>query len=152
MKDYSEIKRWLGRLRFQEARIEAESEQIERLRALTEKVTASCGAGGGGGSCQDHRYDLVAQVIDGQRELDDRMRELMRTEKEIRNVIAAVPEERMRVLLELRYIAHRSWERVAAAMGYEERQVHRIHAEALRRIAELGLIDEEVSKCHSMSD
>lgn len=150
MKDYAELKQWLGRLRFQEARIEAESERIERLRALSEKVTASCGAGGAGGGVPDRRYDLVARVVDAERELSSRLDELKNTEREIRAVIGGVPEERLRTLLELRYIAQRSWESVAEAMGYQTRQVHRLHGAALARIEALGLIEfgEEVTKCH----
>ena len=43
---------------------------------------------------------------------------------------------REKYLISLRYIQGEKWENICVKMGYEWRQVHRIHAQALKQIIE----------------
>ena len=49
-------------------------------------------------------------------------------------LIEAVPDAAGREVLELRYLSGLTWMQIARRMGYEERQVRRIHQRALAAI------------------
>ena len=48
----------------------------------------------------------------------------------------------MRDLLRWRYLSNWNWERISRAMGYEQRQVYRLHALALSAFARAWGADE----------
>lgn len=52
-------------------------------------------------------------------------------------LIEAVPDAAGREVLELRYLSGLTWMQIARRMGYEERQVRRIHQRALQCAADV---------------
>lgn len=52
-------------------------------------------------------------------------------------LIEAVPDAAGREVLELRYLSGLTWMHIARRMGYEERQVRRIHQRALQCAADV---------------
>jgi len=55
---------------------------------------------------------------------------------EIENAIETIPDPKARKLLRLKYIDGLDWVEVCDRIGYEWAQTHRIHAEALRILAQ----------------
>ena len=72
--------------------------------------------------------------------LGDKRRETVRLRREIEDVIAAVPDGRLRMLLRYRYIDGMTWERIAVNMNFKDvRHVYRLHGSALSLISEKSL-------------
>lgn len=81
--------------------------------------------------------DKVAQLVDMQREIDQAWDQLIDLRHEIAAQIAKLPDNDQRVLLEYRYLANLKWEEIAVAMHYSWQYLHKIHAKALRSMAEI---------------
>jgi DNA-directed RNA polymerase specialized sigma24 family protein len=54
--------------------------------------------------------------------------------QQVRNCIEALEDEREKMLLTYRYIRGLKWEEICVKMDYKWRQVHRIHAMALKNL------------------
>ena len=63
--------------------------------------------------------------------LGDKRRETVRLRREIEDVIASVPDGRLRMLLRYRYIDGMTWERIAVNMCMDARWIRRLHGRAL---------------------
>ena len=127
---------FLRRAQVLDMQIDAGFERIQQLRALAERRTAAYGrekvrASG----AADHRMDVVAKIVDAERELDMQIDHMLALKAEIRDTIARVSDERMRVLLELRYLNGRTWEDVAEQMNYTTRNIYNLHSAALKAVA-----------------
>jgi len=78
--------------------------------------------------------DAVDRAVDMTAEITRELLELVRLKAEINRAIAAVQDERYRMLLELRYRSYLPWEQIAERMGYDVRWVYRLHGEALLQV------------------
>lgn len=120
-----------------DVRIDAGMERIQKLRALAERRTAAYGHySGGGGGVADRRADVVAKIVDTERELDAEIDRMIALRKEIAGVIAHVPDAQMRTLLELRYLNNRTWEQIAEDMHFGVQWLHKLHGRALLHVKE----------------
>lgn len=54
--------------------------------------------------------------------------------EQVRNCIEALEDEREKLLLTYRYLRGLKWEEICVKMDYKWRQVHRIHARALKNL------------------
>ena len=136
--EYNAAVEYLRRAHILNLRIDAGFERIQQLRALAERRTAAYGRERViGSAAADARMDVVARIVDAERELDAKIDRLIEMKREIAAVIARVPDERMRALLELRYLNDRTWEEVAEAMNYTPRNVYNLHSAALKMAAPL---------------
>ena len=126
-------KEYLGQYRYLDARIDAKLEQIMRLRALVEKRTAVLSDMPRGGQRRDWT-EISAKIIMAERELDAEIDRLLTLKDEITGVIAAVPNEQYRALLEQRYISCMKWEQIAESMQFDVRAVYYIHGRALKAV------------------
>lgn len=132
-----------------EARAEARrcESRIEALRSQCEKVTAAYGSAAGsrsGGDGSEHRDALLAELADQTREQCGRLRALLAQIRRVEAFIDALPDERHRAILRLRYVDGLVWREVTAELErcgifYEQRQIYRLHnaalAEARKRYA-----------------
>lgn len=124
---------YLGQAQKLMRQAEAKTEQLIRLRALAERTTAAYGMDAGGGSgTADRRAEIVARIVDMEKDLTAQNAELLRAWNEIAGRIGQMPEETHRTLLQLRYLCGESFVRIGEKMGYCERQVRRLHGQALR--------------------
>ena len=110
---------------------EAESSRLEqeiiKWYSKAEKMTTAVklvpGGGEGGRSLENS-----IEAIDA---LAGRLGEPVRLRREIEDVIAAVPDGRLRMLLRYRYIDGMTWERIAVNMCMDARWIRRLHGRAL---------------------
>lgn len=123
----------LSQARWIEKEIAVKSERIERLRALAEKCTAHYGERGARGSgAPDRRAEIVARIVDMQDSLRDEVSALLDRQYDAADAISLLPDPRMRVLMEARYVSGASWRAIAELMGCDLRQVYRTHDRALK--------------------
>ena len=123
--------------------IDAGFERIQQLRALAERRTTVYGREKVSGSgAMDHRMDVVARIVDAERELDEWIDRLIVLRSQIQATISRLQDGRMRTLLELRYLNGHSWEVIAERMGYSTRNIYNLHNAALKAVAPLVAEEE----------
>jgi len=83
---------------------------------------------------KDRLSEIVAKIVDTQNEINELTVQAYEKMLEIEKAILKLPN-RERYLIRLRYIECMSWYEIMEEMNYSWRQVHRIHADALKTLA-----------------
>lgn len=126
----------LGQLARKDARIEGMRERLQRYRELAEGQRARLYSLPGGGQRRTSSVEeYVSKIVDLTRELDAQIDDYVDLTRAIEAAVETLEDARMRDLLRWRYMGGWSWERISRAMGYEQRQVYRLHALALSAFA-----------------
>ena len=115
----------------------------EILSRLTRITPTYSGMPGGSGD-SDKYTNGVAKIIELDHEIDDKIDKLVDMRRKIEGYIDGISDSLLRRVLKLRYIDGMSWERIAIEMGYERRQVFRLHGDALKSL----YIEQDVIECH----
>lgn len=85
-------------------------------------------------SCTPKTYALeesVIKIVEAENEIKAQVVQLVQTMMEIRNVIAAVQDVKLRLVLEKRYLLFQAWKDIAADMDRSVRWVQQKHVMAL---------------------
>lgn len=108
-------------------------EDRNSLKDLALRVTPSTGSGGGSpGGSQDKMGSAVSRIVDKENEINQAVDELIALKQEASLLLARLDKpEHYRVLHE-RYIQYKSFEQIAAGMGYTYRNAHYLHGRALQ--------------------
>lgn len=137
-----EIKAYLEQARNINIQIDSKLEQVSALRRLAVKASSTLSPVPPSGTPNPHRLEeTIARMMDMEYEVDEDIDHLVELKADIMKAISRVPDDRERVVLELRYLAFKDWASIADAVGLHIRQVYRLHDEALKHIE----ISEE---CH----
>lgn len=110
--------------------INAKLEQKRQLFELAASVAPSA-THGGSRNVSDKVGRTAAKLLDLEREINADIDRLVDLRREIEAVIAGVPDERLRTLLELRYINGVTFEQISRRMGYSFSQIRRLHKKSL---------------------
>ena len=135
-------KEYLRQVRQMDAVVKAKMETVRQLREQAAGIRAM-------------RYDgdrvqhsdivgldvLVAKICAYEQDVNDDIAELLRLRKEVANRIDQLQDNRYKAVLIQYYINAKTWEQIAATLHYSERQIQRLHGEALI----------EFKRCHKMS-
>ena len=132
-----EIKAKLKRYRFIAGEISDLLDERERLRSLAEKITPSLSFAPVHGANTDKMAPVVANLIEVERYIEKRSKELLRARMEADKLIDSLSDESHRAVLKSYYISRRSWEECCVAVGYEWAQIHRIHSGALYELRKM---------------
>lgn len=108
--------------------------QLDELRDRAERITRVVDAQRGNGS-GDRVGDLAAEIADQEAGLLEDYQTLLQRQKAIGTVIRQVPEERQRMVLEMRYLQGMPFVNISMTLHYDERQTYRLHARGLRHVA-----------------
>lgn len=117
-------------------RINSKIEQVQSLRDLAEKASATLSdVPPSKGSRNVHRMeDVIAKMVDMESEISADMKRLLNLKHEIVTVISCVESPELQTLLELRYLCFKTWEQIAVALHFDLRWVHRLHNRALNEV------------------
>ncbi len=116
-------------------RINSKIEQVQSLRELATKATATLSDIPKSGARNIHRMeDFIAKALDLESEINTDLCNLIDTKHEIVTVVKCVENPELQTLLELRYLCFRTWEQIAVEMNFDLRWVHRLHNRALNDI------------------
>lgn len=109
---------------------------IQSLRERAESITINLDPDKVKGSPKIHDpiAEAAASIADAERLYAQYAAESMQVLQEITAIIKQVPDDRLQTLLILRYVNGLTWESVAREMAYEERQIYRLHGEALQEV------------------
>ncbi len=118
--------------------VELKNESSRRLYALAENVTHAL-TGMPGGTANPHKAQhCLEEAMAMKEEAQQQMTALLKAYRHIEAVIAAMPKSAHRELLERHYIQGQNWQAVAQRMHYTDRQIYRLHNEALRLFEQLS--------------
>lgn len=123
-------KEYLSRYRTLNSEINAKLEQKQQLFELAASVAPS-NTHGASGNVSDKVGRTVAKLLDLEREINADIDRLVDLRREIEAAIAGVPDERLRTLLELRYVNGLTFEQISRRMDYSFSQIRRLHKKSL---------------------
>lgn len=126
-------KEFLRRARAVDRRVDEATERVDRLRAKLEAGRMSKISGMPRGGSEDWTA-TADKLIELERRVNARVREMCKVKRLAMEVIEAVEEMRYREVLELYYLDGFTWEQVAQRMGITERWALILHGRALLRV------------------
>lgn len=77
----------------------------------------------------------ILELWDVHEELQQEIAQLMKKSRQTEVLIKTLPDERHRAVLELRYLCAMTWEDIAARLHFTLRWTHKLHKEAIERLA-----------------
>ncbi len=83
-------------------------------------------------SPENNMEKAIIKIVDMENMINDKIDQLVDLKNEIRSNIDELPDDTDRLILTYRYICFLSWEEIAVKMGYSYRNIHRVHAKALK--------------------
>ena len=130
-----ETKEYLEQARNINIQIDSKLEQVSALRQLAIKASSTISPVPPSGTPDPHRLEkTITRMMDMEHEVDEDIDHLVELKADIMKAVSRVPDDRERVVLELRYLAFKDWASIADAIGLHVRQVYRLHDEALKNI------------------
>ena len=127
-------KEYLSRYRWQNDRINAKLEQVAELRRKAQTVCSGSSDGTHSSTPYDRIGEITSRIVDLEREINEDIDRSIDVQRGILTAISTVPDERLRHLLELRYINCLTLEEIARRMDYSYKQICRLHGKALLQI------------------
>lgn len=116
-------------------RINSKIEQVQSLRDLAEKATATLSDMPRPSTPNIHRMeDIIAKIVDLESEINADIAALVDLKREIITIIKRVSNTEHQTLLELRYLCFKRWEEIAVEMAYSSQHMFRLHDLALKSI------------------
>ena len=126
-------------------RINSKLEQVQSLRELATKATATLSdTPVGSGRNTQSMSEIIAKMIDLENEINADIDRLVDLKREIVQLIKRVTDPEHQTLLELRYLCFKPWEQIAVALGYSIQHTYRLHDAAIKSFSRLFKVE---SKC-----
>lgn len=116
-------------------RINSKIEQVQSLRTLAEKATATLSDMPSSGTRNVHSMeDVIAKMVDMEMEINADLTRLINLKHEIVTVIKCIASPELQTLLELRYLCFKTWEEISVTLHLDIRWIHRLHNKALSEV------------------
>lgn len=117
-----------------EQRIDSKLEQVEMMRYLTTKTTATIKGDPGGGRSGDLMEDAIARIVDLEREIAAEICRLTELKREIAEIIGRLEEPEEQTVMEMRYLGYKRWPEIAHKMHRTESSLFKLHRKALKNV------------------
>lgn len=131
----AEIKQVLSSCWHLEARLQTEYMTLERLRAAAAKSTPSYSLTSGGGGDGQKIENCVLRIVEMEAKSRATLSSLFEAKAKALAYIDMLPEARLRMLMQKRYVNYDKWEQIAVDMNCSYRRVHQLHSKALLYLA-----------------
>lgn len=129
---------YLERIRKLDTQIDCMVEERNSLKDLALRVTPNMsGSGGSSGGNQDKMGSAISRIVDKDAEIDGAVDALLRLKHEAGALMARLEDAAHYRVLHERYIQYKSFEQIAAGMGYTYRNAHYLHGRALQAFAKV---------------
>ena len=127
---------YLERIGKMDAMIETKREELERLRTLAEKITASVGGERVQASGNQQKLeDCVIKIVQAQNEINARIDRFVDYKKEAMELIDRACDADCIRLLYKRYFSYMKWEEIAVDMNYTYQWISGgLHQRALSQV------------------
>lgn len=128
-------KEYLNQAKTLDQRINVKLDRVSRLRAMTQKITASLD----GEQVSRTRNvtsleDAIIRLMEEEESLNAAIDRLVDLKREVNGVLKQIDDTDCQLLLELRYLCYRSWEEIAEVMHMHIRTVYKVHGRALLKV------------------
>ena len=139
-------KEYLGQAYRLDQRITSKLQQIDSLRSLTRKVTASYDGEVVSRTRNVHSLeDAIIRLMEAEEELNRQVDELIHLKIDIGETINKVRNESYRLILEKRYLCFLPWDQIASEMHYSRRWVLNKHERSLEVVDRLLAEKEDLA-------
>jgi hypothetical protein len=142
------VKQFLQEIHFLNKAINADLDELSRLRSLLESAgppKLKPGSKVKTGVSEDRFAGAMAEIIDLEAAIMADIRRMGAVQKQIREMLQKMSVPEHRLLLQERYINSKSWEKIALILGFSWRHTMRVHAKALKEFEEKY---KDVIECH----
>lgn len=143
----SEKKTFLRQYGDNEIEIRRLEEEIARWESRAEKVTANYSLAPAHGEDGDKVQLAVDNITEIKSMLYDRLLDATELRRSIQTVIDTIRDERLRNLLEYRYIDGLSWKSVSEKLHYEISRIHYLHRVALGTLNFQNTVQKTTLRC-----
>lgn len=131
----NEQKIWyLSRYRRLNERIDRLLEEQSRWREMALKITPVLSQTPGGGESGSPIERPMDKVLEIDEEIKREIEELQTVRQGIRSALDQLEDEKLKLLMEYRYIDGMTWGQIAVEMHYSYMQICRLHGKALKTI------------------
>lgn len=139
-------KEYLGQAYRLDQRITSKLQQIDSLRSLTRKVTASYDGEVVSRTRNVHSLeDAIIRLMEAEEEINRQVDELIHLKIDIGETINKVRNESYRLILEKRYLCFLPWDQIASEMHYSRRLVLNKHERSLEVVDRLLAEKEDLA-------
>ena len=114
--------------------IDIKLEQLEEIKSLATKVTATYSESHSTGTHADRVGCFTAKMIDLENEINDEVDKLVDIKLKIKGILATVKDPKHKAILERRYILNESFEKIAEKINYSSRHIQRMHNAAIEQL------------------
>lgn len=139
-------KKFFQEIRNIDKQIDVKCEQLEQLKALATKVTATMSdisvKPSGVSRSMENSVDKIIML---QNEINADIDRLVDLKREANDIIRQIPNEKYRRVLENRYLLGKTWEAIAVGMNMTYQGVCKLHGKALQ---EANIYLEERGICY----
>lgn len=130
-------KQYLMQARHLNELINSHIKELEQLRLILTSVPSidfSKEKVQGGKLPGDKISNIIAKIVDLEKQIKDEIDRFVDLKKEIHDAIEAVKNPKERLVLRCRYIEFLTWREIAERTNYSIKQVYRIHSQALKNV------------------
>ena len=121
------------------------NEKILVLRSKAQKITTSFQDVPTFGGFEDHRQQVIAEMVDLEREYGKSMMMCRNKAKEIEFVIGLLENHQEKLVLEMRYLHYDNWIDIAINLNYSVQMIYKIHGRALINLLKINKQAEQTS-------
>ena len=133
----AEVKTVLNKVYWQDQEVKTKTNQLEELRSLAEYVGSQTDEVKVKGSTAGGHDTSVDRIIKKEKSINVSVKALTRERDRIEKLIKRVPDDRLRILLELRYLEYCPWAAIAQRLHYDTRYVYRLHRQAQLEVGKI---------------
>lgn len=131
MKKTAPVQHYLRSAWFYQKKADFLNEKIMVLRSKATKMTTSFQDVPSFGGFEDHKQQIIADMVDLEREYKKTHQQCRNKLQEIAFFINQLESFQERIVLQMRYLYFENWQDIAIRLNYEERQIYRIHGRGL---------------------
>lgn len=135
----TDAKSYLKRVKLYDTHIDNKLAELERLKAMVTKITATWkdDVVSGGSRSQDKIGDAVSRIVDLQKEINQDIDSYVDMKQEVLDLVDKIEDADQLNVIYKRYILYETFEQIACEMFMTYRNVCYIHGKALESISEM---------------
>ena len=137
MKKTAPVQHYLRSAWFYQKKADFLNEKIMVLRSKATKMTTSFQDVPSFGGFEDHKQQIIADMVDLEREYKKTHQQCRNKLQEIAFFINQLESFQQRIVLQMRYLYFENWQDIALRLNYEERQIYRIHGRGLVHLIDI---------------
>ncbi|MCI7428561.1 MAG: hypothetical protein MSS83_05590 [Methanobrevibacter sp.] len=114
--------------------INSKQKQVNNLRDMCSIRSADLSGMPKSGNGKDRIVDLIANIVDLEKEINDSIDLLVDLKREAISKIDLLDDNRQKLILNKRYLENETFEKIAVDMGLSWKWTHKLHKEALEEL------------------